>query len=193
MLLDDPPIMTYAIERKELRVSGGSQGRCSVRAWRAVLMAVPVLVAVALTGCKASSESVLENNIGGDFSGCLTKQSWVGETADQDSSGQTGALSITTNRLTNCEGTRPANESNWAYFDAEARLIKVKVDGSGTFVCEVSLDSVAYYQTRYQAEASARRDCGHGNYWTHGVHVVDAAPPFTLTKGYTTTPYGYNA
>lgn len=158
-----------------------------MRLRRICITVLPVLVVLA--GCQASSRSVLYDQPGS----CLTKQAIVGETADQDSAGRTPAVAFTTNRDGLCEDDRPAYDSSWAYFEAEARLIKRRVDGSGTFVCVVGNDLVSYSSPRSEAAASASGDCGYGYYFTHGVHVVDKNSPGFPVSGQTYTPDGYNS
>lgn len=150
---------------------------------------VAICLAPVLAGCRSSSRQVLYD----PRWYCLTMQSVVGETADQDGAGRTGAIAVTTNRDDNCEAETPAYEAPWAYFQAEARLAKRRADGSGTFICAVALDQVTYTSPRSEAQAGVRGDCESGTYFTHGVHVVEGSDVGLPRTGHTYSPDGYNA
>lgn len=148
------------------------------------------VLAPALAGCQSSLRYELYHPLGS----CLTMQSVVGETADQDSAGRTPSVAFTTNRDGLCEEMRSANESPWVYFSAEARLVKRRVDNSGVFVCVVGSDVVPYDSYASEATAAASGDCGYGSYYTHGVHQVhqQGCCDFPVS-GDTYSPNGYNS
>jgi hypothetical protein len=159
------------------------------RRWRKVLLfGVAVgLASFGLTGCKTSGRFILAQS---DFHGyCVTMESTVGETADQDANGNTGAVSVTTNRDADCDQEEAVNTSDWAYIYAHTNLVKRRSDGT-TFTCKSDDDWVPYDSIRSQAEAGAKGWCGEGNYFAQGLHEAENT---TLYSDHTTSPNGYNS
>jgi hypothetical protein len=146
-----------------------------------------VIGVFSLTSCQPGSENGFWTN--SSLHRCATKQFVVGETADQDSSGNTFALASTKSRFGSCTGNRSFGfEIN--YMTAQAFLMKHRVDGSGTFVCR-SATSFSISSFSYGADASVVDRCGYGWYHAEGYHDVDDG--YQTYVAYSSSPQGYNA
>jgi len=157
-----------------------------VRMRFAVAFVVCTSVGALLSACQASPEV-------GFWSGsdrCVTAQAIVGETAEQDASGNVSAAAPTKSRFGGCTGDRSFGSDIYA-LESEATLVKRRVDGSGTFICATDLD-LTIGANFYDSSAAAVSRCGYGNYYAVGWHhVIPSVGADRETN--TQSPDGYNA
>lgn len=158
------------------------------------LVALATVVVVSLSACKASGEVdiTLSHN-----SYCATGQSFVGETAEQDEHGQTGSLSITTNRYplpsgNNCNGDRPPRPVNNGQAEYISTFTYQWAMDSPPMLCGSGSDVIPFNSTASQAHAVALGDCGSGHYQAEGHHYFKSSATGLVYRGETRTPSGWN-
>jgi len=156
---------------------------------RARLVMTGILLSIAamtLASCKASTETGFW--FGDDR--CVTKQATIGETADQDASGNVSATASTKSRFGSCSGDRSMGFEIYA-LETSVDLVKVRVDGSGTFVCGSAFNALVG-PSGYELAIAAVGRCGYGNYFSRGGHevIANSGPDASSNSQ---SPNGYNA
>lgn len=140
------------------------------------------------TGCETSAVLELDPRL--QASRCVDGQAFVGGDAEQDSSGRVGALSVTTNRDSACDGELPIAGSGWTYLYARTKLWYF--DG-GYVLCGQAQNVLGAAASESQVGAVHYEWCGSGPYRTEGYHEVARSSTGATASANTYTPLEPNS
>jgi hypothetical protein len=162
-----------------------SVGRARRRLRRAPGLAIPVIAALLLTSCQASSRVEVDAYTdSGNTIRCATGQSTVGEDVDKTADGVPGNAGTEVRRDLYCTNEDPTLNAYYL-LDTRVTLVKQRADGT-TFTCA---QGDAATTTSRGVTASRTEWCGAGKYFVIGRHGAKrtSADPVRRVNSYTPT------